>query len=197
MKSNWDTRLSLIQRAKCQDDEDAWDEFVHCYKPFIYYFLKSYDVPLNDSDDLVQEILLKLWKNLQKYETGGAKFRTWLSTVIRNETISYFRHQAAAKNSAVFTSDKLEFLSPFEMPDIDEKVEQEWKNYIAKMAFERIEKTYKGQAFEVFQLSLKGYSQEEIVEKTGLTGNSIHTLKSRVKQSFTREVRRLVADLEF
>ena len=197
MKTNWETRLSLIQRAQSQDNEEAWDEFVLYYKRFIYFLLKSLNVPLNDADDLVQDILIKLWKNLAKYESQKAKFRTWLSTIIRNETTSYFRSKAALKNSAISASDKLEFLSPFEEADIEKKIEHEWKNYLSQIALERIEQAYRGQAFEVFQLSLKGHTQEQIIEMTGLTSSSVYTLKSRVKNSFVKEIKQLIHTLEF
>ena len=46
-----------------------------------------------DRDDLKQDILLLIWKDLRKMKPGknGARFRTWLSTVIRNRINSYFR----------------------------------------------------------------------------------------------------------
>lgn len=197
MKSNWQTRHSLILRAKSQDNEEAWDEFVLYYKRFIFYLLNSMNVPLNDTDDLVQNILIKLWKNLEKYEAQKAKFRTWLSTIIRNETTSYFRSKNTLKNSAIPASDQLEFLSPFEEADIEKKIEHEWKNYLSQIALERIEEAYRGQAFEVFQLSLKGHSQDEIIEMTGLTSSSVYTLKSRVKSSFIKEIKQLINNLEF
>ena len=44
-----------------------------------------------DFEDLVQDVLLKLWKGLDSYDKEKSKFRTWLSHVTRNTVLSYFR----------------------------------------------------------------------------------------------------------
>lgn len=197
MKSNWQTRITLIERAKSQDNEEAWNDFVVYYERFIKFLLSTMRVPIDDSDDLVQNILIKLWKKLATYEAKKAKFRTWLSTIIRNETISYFRNKNALKNSSIISCEDLEYFNSFEESDLDKKIEQEWKSYLSRIALERVEQAYRGQAFEVFQLSLKGHSQEEIINITGLSSSSVYTLKSRVKNTFVKEIKQLIDALEF
>ena len=84
MSNEWLTRHTLLQRAIDQNDETAWKEFVSYYQDFIVMVLSKMAVLPDYKDDLTQEILIKLWKNLESYNRERAQFRTWLSTIIRN-----------------------------------------------------------------------------------------------------------------
>ena len=58
------THQTLIQRVQNPEDTGAWDEFVKYYETFIKMVLKKSNIPFNEADDLVQDILLKVWKGL-------------------------------------------------------------------------------------------------------------------------------------
>ena len=47
----------------------------------------------NDTDDLLQDIFLKVYINLNEYDTG-LKFSSWLYRIAHNETISFFRKKS-------------------------------------------------------------------------------------------------------
>jgi RNA polymerase sigma-70 factor (ECF subfamily) len=46
---------------------------------------------LDDAEDIVQDIFLKAWKNLKKYDSKSAKFKTWLMRITRNTVIDAVR----------------------------------------------------------------------------------------------------------
>ena len=56
MTEDNNTRLTLIQRAMNQDDENAWNEFVAVYNNYIYVIIRQMNVPADDCDDLLQQI---------------------------------------------------------------------------------------------------------------------------------------------
>ncbi len=190
------TRLTLIQRAKEPQNHEAWLEFVDYYRRFIGYVLQHMRVPENDIEDLSQEILVKLWKKLPEYEKRQAKFRTWLSSVIRNCAVSYFR--ATRQKNKLFTdAEDIERLTNVKEAEIDRIVELEWKDHLTQLAMTRMEKAYHGKSIEVFLLSLAGHSTDEIKERLGLTTDSVYTLKNRMKKSFVQQVKQLIDELEF
>ena len=102
------TRQTLLVRARDPENGDAWEEFIKFYKPFICQILHKMNININDFDDLVQEVLLKLWKGLGKYDNDKAKFRTWLSYVTRNTVISFFRSKQCRPDLVKMESDDLE-----------------------------------------------------------------------------------------
>ena len=95
MSSNFNTRVTLLQKLRNQHDETSWDEFVHHYERYIGTIIHHFNVPPQDIDDLVQECLTSLWKSLPTYDyrPEHCKFRSWLQVVTRNNVTRYYRKQ--------------------------------------------------------------------------------------------------------
>ena len=90
---NHNTRLTLIQRAMNQEDEQAWNEFVEVYKNYIYVIIRQMNVSKDDCDDILQQVFVKIWKGFEDFEYGKnrSKFRTWLGGVTHRTVFDYFR----------------------------------------------------------------------------------------------------------
>ncbi len=54
---------------------------------FVFNMLGNYD----DTEDLLQEIFIKVYKNLSKYDNSKSSFRTWLYRISSNHTINYLK----------------------------------------------------------------------------------------------------------
>lgn len=190
------TRYTLLQRACDLHDEQAWEEFVGHYHRFIFYILRELGVDDRDIEDLAQQVLLSLTKDISHYDRSRARFRTWLSTVIRNAALAHFRKQNTRRNYIrVFGEEQS--LDAMEQPsDIDQRIEQEWSAYVANLAMTKVKAVFQGQAIEVFELGLDGLSAAEIADRTGLSVSSVYTLRKRVKKRLYLEIRALVAELE-
>jgi len=197
MTSQWQTRQSLIQRAQNPSDEEAWSEFVHYYKNFIYFILNHMNIPASDIDDFVQEILVHLWKRLKSYEIGKAKFRNWLSTVIRNTALNYIKKKSTASRHQQDSLEALKELHRVSEPEMDRIIEIEWKAYIAHLTMNRLEQMFTPGVLNVFKLSLKGVNGEDIAAQTGLALSTVYTFRTRVKKVFIREMKQLIEELEF
>ena len=192
------TRQTLLIRAKDPKDENAWEEFILFYKPFICQILHKMNISFNDFDDLVQDVLVKLWKGLVKYDSDKSKFRTWLSCVTRNTVISYFR--AKSSRPSLETAEDLENQAKFTSysdSELEKIFEDEWRSYLCSLALENIKKLFTGNAVEAFKLSQKGLRPAEIAEKLGLSKESVPVLTSRVRSKFAAELKNLVVNLEF
>ena len=195
------TRFTLIERVRDKNNEDAWREFVEYYKNFIYILLKHFNVDNNDIDDLMQIVQLKLWNGIANYQKhkNNAKFRTWLGTVVRNAVYTFNKAQSKHYSKRVNDNfNDLEFL----VGDNDENqlelvIENEWKNYITTLAMENIKQFFSGNAIEVFMMTVRGHSVEEISEKLKIKIESIYVLRNRVKERLFQEVKYLRRELEF
>jgi RNA polymerase sigma factor (sigma-70 family) len=197
MKFNWNTKETLIQRAQNPDDETAWEEFVSYYENFIKMVLQQSGIIFHDADDLVQDILIRVWKGLPKFEyrKDKTKFRTWLSTIIRNSIID---HANKIKKKG---GEKLELhegmVCELSTQEIESKIKEEWLNYIAELAMEKVKECFSGQAIEVFKLSLGGASAKEIALEIGLTVESVFVLRSRIKKALQKEMDNVRQHIEF
>ena len=197
MVSKYETSHTLLNRACDPQDEQAWNEFEKRYSVFISYILGQLGVPFDERADLAQQILVKLTSDLPKYDKERAKFRTWFSQVIRNQSKEYFRERQRSRTRVNRYAEENPELFDFESPQVDEMIQQEWETYVSTLAMERVRKVYNSRAIQVFEESLAGCPPAEIAEKTGLTLASVYTLKKRVKKSLFMEVRNVVAELEY
>jgi RNA polymerase sigma-70 factor (ECF subfamily) len=193
-QEQWKTRLTLIARARDPNDGQAWDEFTDYYKSFIRMVLMQLQVPPDDLEDLSQTVLLKLWQSLPKMEMGrdGARFRTWLGTVIRNAVYDHCRQVTSRKhrdnNAAVAT------VVP---PDLEDIIESEWRKHIIALVLERLKASFSGKAMDVFTMTLDGKSVDDIASTLELNKDSVYVLRNRVQSRFRKEARQVGSYLEF
>jgi RNA polymerase sigma-70 factor (ECF subfamily) len=63
------------------------------YAPLIRAWLRKYDVQDSDADDLVQDVLLAVSKDLSKFEHAGqpGAFRGWLKAILINRLRKFWR----------------------------------------------------------------------------------------------------------
>lgn len=197
MGDQWNTRLTLIQRAQDPDDHSAWDDFVNFYKCFIEMILNKSRVSLNDADDLVQEILLKVWKGLPNYEyrKNKTKFRGWLSILIRNTIINH-SEKRKRKDSGKVEIEAAE-TSVLSQSDIESVIAEEWVVHLTSLALNNLKKSFSTKAITTFELSLKGKTAKEISKAINVTEDSVLVLRSRVKTALRREIDFLKRELEF
>jgi RNA polymerase sigma-70 factor (ECF subfamily) len=66
-----ETSLSFLNRLRCSAEPEGWDRLVELYVPLLRAWLRKYDVQDTDADDLMQEVLLAVSKDLSKFEHGG------------------------------------------------------------------------------------------------------------------------------
>lgn len=196
MENSNQTRYTLLQRACDLHDESAWEEFVGHYRRFIFYILRELGVADGDIEDLAQQVLLSLTKDLSSYDQSRARFRTWLSAVIRNAALVHFRKQKSRQERIRVFGEEQSIDCMDQASDIDQRIEQEWSAYVANLAMDRVRAVFKGQAIRVFELGLDGLSAAEIAEKTELSVSSVYTLRKRVKKRLYLEIRAVVAELE-
>jgi RNA polymerase sigma-70 factor (ECF subfamily) len=123
------------------------------------------EVPSNDFDDLVQNVLLRLWKSLASYDPGKGRFRTWLGIVVRNAVVDHFaetrrRGKLMEQGQAFF-----QMLNETPSSEIEQRIESEWVRYVTDLALERIRKVFSGEAVAVFTMSLNEKPAKEIAEE--------------------------------
>jgi len=193
----WKTRDSLIIRAQDPDDHDAWNEFVSYYEPFIKMVLSRHWRIYTGHDDLIQLILIRLWKNLIQFDQNreNVKFRSWLGSVIRNEALNYIKSQkkwSALKNIET----ELEFENEQVESDTDEIIEKEWQAFLCEKILDHMSEFFSGRAMEVFTLTIEGEKAEVISEKLSIKVETVYKLRSRVKAKFKRELQELKDKIE-
>ncbi|VGO15650.1 ECF RNA polymerase sigma factor SigE [Pontiella desulfatans] len=200
MGNEWQTRQTLLMRAKNQDDDAAWEEFVKYYHDFIVMVLRQMNLYSGDFDDLTQDILIKIWKNLPAYiyDEDRSRFRTWLSRLIRNQVLNHIRatQRRNRKHTEALEDETAESLSVITEPDVEKIIEKEWMVYITRLALKNISSLFSERAIEAFSMSIDGKSTAQIAEHLGVKPNSVVKLRNRIKERLVKEIRFLREELE-
>jgi RNA polymerase sigma-70 factor (ECF subfamily) len=200
LSEEWNTRISLLDRAKVSTDEDAWLEFADYYRDYILMVLRKMRIRTIDIDDLAQEVLIKIWQNLGKFKVDSdrARFRTWLSTLIRNQALDQikmakrYKTRVDKKAEQDLVPQDEEYVTKCEL---DRIIESEWERHIIQLGLKNIKKLFSEQAIYVFEQSLLGKTSDELSKELDIKPNSVNKLKNRVKTRMMEEVSALRSHL--
>lgn len=199
--SAYQTRHTLLHRARDRGDEAAWAEFTGYYRDFIYMVIHKMGIKHPDSDDLVQASFLKVWKNIDRFKVDDerAKFRTWLSTIIRNLVINHINQRKGVQKQQTLEDNRNvmpAFLHTVSETEVDEIIQKEWEAYVVNLAMENIKTLFSKRAIEIFSLMLDGADIKTVSERYGIEVNSVHKLKTRVKNRLIEEIQHIRENLE-
>jgi len=85
------TDNELIELFRNADKKHyAFNLLVRKYQEKIYYFVRRMVIDHDDSDDVVQNIFIKVWKNLDTFREDSKLF-TWLYRIAVNESLSFLK----------------------------------------------------------------------------------------------------------
>ena len=91
--------------ARCRKgDDDAWRDLVDRFGQKVYAIAYHFTMRREDAEELSQEIFLKLFENLHRYD-GGFPLVAWILSVSRNLCIDRYRRRKREK-SFRFVSDE-------------------------------------------------------------------------------------------
>lgn len=191
MRDDWQTRPTLIDKIKDKANEKNWEEFTEFYEPYVKGFLFRLGLKNDQIDDFSQMTFLKLWESIDRFKAMGTQgtFRAWLKTLIRNETINYFKRES-------MIAQKLKdyaLINPKdnERNEIDEIIEDEWDIFISNKAWENISDSISQLEKDIFLKSLKGDSTESIAKELNVKTSSLYSYKKKVKDRLKQEIKRL------
>jgi RNA polymerase sigma-70 factor, ECF subfamily len=79
-------------------EKEAFKKLINRYAAPLYNFVARL-AGRNDAPDITQEIFIKVWKNLNRFDEDKASFKTWIFTIAKNTATDFLRK----KKSLLFT----------------------------------------------------------------------------------------------
>mgnify|MGYP000610334719 CR=1 FL=1 len=79
--------------VKLRDPETVnygFNLLVREYQQKIYWHIRKMVIDHDDADDLVQEVFVKVWKNLNKFREDSQLY-TWVYRIATNECLNFLR----------------------------------------------------------------------------------------------------------
>jgi RNA polymerase sigma-70 factor (ECF subfamily) len=153
--------------------------FRHLYEHFgpliKSYFMAKFPAQNSASmvDELVQEVMIKVWQKAKSFDPNKAAASTWIFTLARNTRIDLLRRQNKyANTTSIETEDIWEDSTehgPFALLQ---------QNRDSKQVLEGIKKLPEEQALVIHKVYMESKSHTEVSEEMGLP---LGTVKSRVR----------------
>ena len=81
---------SLVARSK-EGDADAFGALYDRFQPEIVRYLTYRLRNAEAAEDLAQQVFLKAWQAIPRYEDRGVPFKAWLYRMAHNQMVDYFR----------------------------------------------------------------------------------------------------------
>jgi RNA polymerase sigma-70 factor (ECF subfamily) len=187
-----ETSLSLLDRLQQQPDAEAWRRLVDLYTPLIRGWLRRQQVAPHDADDLSQDVLAVVVRELPDFRHSGrpGAFRAWLRTVTVHRARNFWR-QRRAHPPAAGGSDFLKVLDQLEDPDsaLSRQWDQEHDRHVARRLMELLEPQFAPNTWRAFRRAvLDGVKAADVAAELGMSVNAVLLAKSRVLRRLRQEL---------
>jgi RNA polymerase sigma-70 factor (ECF subfamily) len=190
-----ETSVSLLERLAGAPTDDDWRRLDELYRPLLRAWMARAGVPASDVDDLVQDVLLVVYRKIGGFERRGkGAFRAWLRTILAYRVRDYFRGQKC-RPTATGGSDFLHRLDELESPDsaLSRLWDREHDEHVAAVLIQRVQDDFTPVTWQAFHRHvMEGEPAVQVAEALGLSLNSVLLAKSRVLKRVRQELAGLV-----
>ncbi len=177
------THVSLLHRLTGSgQDSTAWFEFHNRYGELLRSFCRRRGLQSQDSDDLVQDVLLSLSRSLPgfRYDPSRGRFRSYLKTIV----LRAISRKSCQKPEEV-PLEQIEKLVAD--PETDQQWEVEWRTYHVRRALSRLGKEFRERDRTAFvQYALEGQSVERTAKGLSMSVDQVYQAKSRILKRIGR-----------
>lgn len=177
-------------------DENALETLLIRYKHTVSSVARSYFLSNGDTDDLVQEGMIGVFKAISTYN-GKSSFKNYAYKCIKTSILSAVKKSSRLKNKPLFNYVSLSETaegndadkSPFLSDDSFDPEERYINSEAEKELKSRIRSKLSDLEFDILALYLSGYSYREIAERTGKNAKSIDNAIQRIRKKLRKILR--------
>jgi RNA polymerase sigma-70 factor (ECF subfamily) len=171
--------------SRCRDgNDDAWRELVDRFGPKVFAIAYHFTMKREDAEELSQEIFLKIFENLHRYD-GGFPLVAWVLSLSRNLCIDRYRRKKREK-SFRFVSD--EAVSSLLRSD-DDPANMALKKERTKLLFSALAEIPEDLAEILVLRDLNGLAYDEIGKALDLPDGTVKSRLFRARAEVARRIR--------
>lgn len=158
-------------------DKEAFTEILEDHKLILFKVCNSYCRDSEDRKDLVQEMILQLWKSFGTYDPQY-KLSTWMYRIALNVAISYYRKSTTRqKHIAPFEGDFVH-IAEEEEEDINDELNR-LQHFISQL---------NEMNRALMLLYLDGKSHDEIANILNISKSNVGTKITRIKAKLKKQM---------
>jgi len=158
---------------------EQFHNLVESHRGILYKVGRSYCLNPDDRDDLIQEIIVQLWRSFPTYDANKS-FSTWMYRIALNVAISSLRTERVRSKHIISADDRV-------LESVAAEAELSETTVVLYQMIERMEPLNRA----LMLLFLDGFSHREISDVLAISETNVSTkisrLKTAIKQEFTNE----------
>lgn len=172
-------------------DEKAFNYLYDNYSGALYGLILKIVLESNYAEEVIQDVFMKIWKNIDQYDTSKGRLYTWMINISRNTAIDYVKskgYQNQLKNQSITN-----FVNREETISLSDRLRNVSENNTDLIGMSSVINGLKPEWKELIDLAYyQGYTQIEIAEKLAIP---IGTVKTRTRSAML-ELKELLKDYQ-
>ena len=173
----------LVARCR-QGEDDAWRDLVDRFGQKVYAIAYHFTMRREDAEELSQEIFLKVFENLHRYD-GGFPLVAWILSVSRNLCIDRYRRRKREKSFRFISDEAVTALLKSE----DDPAGLALKKERTQMLFSALSEIPEDLAEILILRDLNGLAYDEIGKALELPEGTVKSRLFRARSEVARKVR--------
>jgi RNA polymerase sigma factor (sigma-70 family) len=192
------TRPSLLGRLANWDDQQSWEEFRALYSGLIRRTAMRSGLTEVEAQDIEQETLLRVAKNIRDFDPAGGNFKGWLLNQVCWRIGDHFRgraveeqhrHHSQRPGEENQTATVERVADP---ADLGKVWEEEWQKTLLERAVARVCRRANPKHAQILDLCLlRGQSVSQVARALEISLMTVYLVKTRLGRDLKREVDRL------
>jgi len=171
--------------ARCREgQDDAWRELVDRFGHKVYAIAYHFTLRREDAEELSQEIFLKLFENLHRYD-GGFPLVAWILSVSRNLCIDRYRRRKREKSFRFVSDEAVTAMLPSE----DDPANAALRKERTRMLFTALADVPEDLAEILILRDLNGLAYDEIGKALALPEGTVKSRLFRARAEVARRIR--------
>lgn len=178
-----ETDSELVDRCR-RGDQAAWRELVGLYTRRVFALAYRFSGRVDEAEDLTQEIFVKVYERLGRYQEGQGGLPAWLMTLARHQAIDGYRRHREERRREAGDPERLEAMASAEEGPL-RSLEREERVALVHRGLRALPSDLRE---PVILRDLEGLLYEEIAELLQLP---LGTVKSRINRGRLELAKRL------
>ena len=160
---NQEELLVLIYKK----DEKAFTHLYDMYSKSLFSVITVLVKNREEAEDVLQDVFVKIWKNIDSYHESKGRFYTWILNIARNTTIDKLRSKNFNNSQKNLSADNFVHI----LEDSNKLV-----NLVDSIGIQEFVKKLKPKCIQIIDLLFfKGYTQQEASEELEIPLGTVKT----------------------
>ena len=183
-----DQDLELVRRC-LRGEDSAWAALLQTHSRRIYNLCYRFTGRTSESEDLTQEVFIKIFQTLKTFDAAQGAFETWLARVARNHLVDHYRR---TKKDRVTSSleDEASGLEEKPSPTVEPvaRVESRERKELLQQALDRLSPDLRE---AVVLRDLQDLDYDEIAQVLGVPEGTVKSRINRGRLELARVIKRM------